>query len=48
VGRASNSKGAGIGIILTTPEGSIIEQSLILGFLASDNEAEYEAVLARL
>jgi len=48
VGRASNSKGVAIGIVLTTLEGSIIEQSFILGFLAFDNEAEYEVVLARL
>jgi len=40
--------GAGIGIVLTTPEGSIIEQSFTLGFPASNNEAEYEAVLAGL
>jgi len=38
----------GIGIVLTTPEGSIIEQSFTLGFPASNNEAEYEAVLAGL
>ena len=30
------------------PEGSIIEQSFIIGFPASNNEAEYEAVLAGL
>ena len=35
-------------IVLTTPEGSIIEQSFTLGFPASNNEAEYEAVLAGL
>ena len=42
----SNGKGAGIGIILVTPEGSIIEQSFTLGFPASNNEVEYEVVLA--
>ena len=45
---ASNNKGARIGIVLTTPEGSIIEQFFTLDFLASNNEAKYEAVLARL
>ena len=40
-----NSKGAGIKIVLATPEGSIIEQSFTLGFLASNNEAKYEAIL---
>ena len=43
-----NSMRAGIGIVLTTPEESIIEQFFTLDFLASNNEAEYEAVLARL
>ena len=45
---ASNSNGAGIGIVLTTPKGSIIEQSFTLGFSVSNNEAEYEAVLTGL
>ena len=40
--------GAGIDIVLTTPKESIIEQSFTLGFPASNNEAEYEAVLAEL
>ena len=40
--------GARIRIILVTTEGSIIEQSFTLGFLASNNEAEYKAVLAGL
>jgi len=40
--------GAGIGIVLTTPEGSIIEQSFTLGSPASNNEAEYGAILAGL
>jgi len=42
---ASNSNGAGIGIVLTTPKGSIIERSFTLDFSVSNNEAEYEAVL---
>ena len=40
--------GAGIGIVLTTPEGSIIEQSFTLGFPASNNEAEYKVALTGL
>ena len=48
VDRASNSKGENIEIILTTSEGSIVEQSFTLSFLASNNEVEYEAVLAGL
>ena len=45
---ASNSMWAGIEIVLTTPEGSIIKQSFTLSFSASKNEAEYEAVLVGL
>ena len=44
--RASNRKEAGIGIVLITPENLIMEKSLRLGFLATNNEAEYEALLA--
>jgi len=45
---ASNYLGVGIEIVLTIPEGSIIEQSLTLGFPTSNNEAEYETVLSGL
>ena len=40
--------GAGIKIVLTTLERSIIEQSFTLGFPVSNNKAEYEAVLVGL
>ena len=43
---ASNRKGAGVGIVLITPEKLIMEKSLRLGFPATNNEAEYEALLA--
>ncbi|XP_028084862.1 uncharacterized protein LOC114285981 [Camellia sinensis] len=45
---ASNRHGAGLGIVLTSPDGLIIEQAITLGFPASNNEAEYEALLAGL
>jgi len=45
---ASNSKGAGVGIVLVTPEGTILKQGIRLGFKASNNEAEYEALIAGL
>jgi len=45
---ASNSKKAGVGLVLTTPEGSIIEQSFTLRFSATNNEAEYDVVIAGL
>ena len=45
---ASNAQGSGSGLILTSPEGIDIEYALRFGFHASNNEAEYEAVIARL
>ena len=42
---ASNQKGAGVGLVLTSSETVIIEKSLRLGFLAMNNKAEYEALL---
>jgi len=40
--------GAGIKIVLVTPEGFIIEQAFTLGFPTSNNEAEYASVLIGL
>lgn len=34
-----------MGLVLISPEGIILEKSLRLGFLATNNEAEYEALL---
>nr|XP_023924870.1 uncharacterized protein LOC112036287 [Quercus suber] len=45
---ASSSQGAGTGIVIFSPEGIRLEHSFRLGFKASNNEAEYEALLARL
>ncbi|KAK3037797.1 hypothetical protein RJ639_030716 [Escallonia herrerae] len=39
---------SGSGIILISPEGFTIEYALRFGFQASNNEAEYEAFLARI
>ena len=47
VDETSNNKDSKIKIILTTPEGTIIEQPYTLGFLAANNEDEYEAVTER-
>ncbi|XP_075670457.1 uncharacterized protein LOC142640272 [Castanea sativa] len=41
----ANQRGSGIGLVLLSPEGLIFEKSLRLGFLATNNEAEYEALL---
>ncbi|XP_020232779.1 uncharacterized protein LOC109813072 [Cajanus cajan] len=45
---SSNSQGSGAGIILEGPTGLILEQSLRFSFKASNNQAEYEALLAGL
>ena len=41
----ANQRGSGVGLVLISPEKTIIEKSLKLGFLAINNEAEYEALL---
>ena len=48
VDEAANAQGSGVGLILTSPEGIDIEYALRFGFQASNNEAEYEVVIARL
>ena len=45
---ASNTQGSGAGLILTSPEGIDIEYALRFGFHTSNNEAEYEAIIAGL
>ena len=42
---ASNKKGSGVGLVLMSPEKVVIEKSLRLNFSATNNEAEYEALL---
>ena len=43
---ADNQKEAGIGIVLITPKNLIMDKSLQLGFLATNNETKYETLLA--
>ena len=45
---ASNAQGSGAGLILTSPERIDIEYALRFRFHASNNEVEYEAVIASL
>ena len=45
VDRAVNQKGFGVGLVLISPEKLVMEKSLRLGFLATNNETEYEALL---
>ena len=41
----ANQRGFRLGLVLISPEKVIIEKSLRLGFLAINNEAEYNALL---
>ncbi|XP_062102814.1 uncharacterized protein LOC133812978 [Humulus lupulus] len=45
---SSNTKGSGLGLVLTSPQGDVIEQAVRCGFKATNNEAEYEAMIAGL
>ena len=45
VDEASNQKGSGIGLVLTSPEKVIIEKSLRLDFSATNNEAKSKTLL---
>lgn len=45
---SSNSKGSGLGIVLTSPQGTQIERPIRCGFKTTNNEAEYEQFLAGL
>ena len=45
VDEADNQKGSGVGLVLISLEKLIVEKLLRLGFSATNNEAEYEALL---
>ncbi|CAL2239209.1 unnamed protein product [Prunus armeniaca] len=45
---SANQQGCGTGLVLTTPDGNKIEYALRFNFRTSNNEAEYEALLAGL
>ncbi|KAK1257983.1 hypothetical protein QJS04_geneDACA012730 [Acorus gramineus] len=45
---ASNRKGSGAGLILRSEDGFLFEHAIKLGFKASNNKAEYEALIAGL
>ena len=42
---SSNQQGSGVGIVLEGPNGVLIEQALRFAFKASNNQAEYEALI---
>ncbi|KAK0603822.1 hypothetical protein LWI29_009058 [Acer saccharum] len=45
---SSNTHGSGAGIVITTPEGDAVECAMRFDFKATNNQAEYEALLASL
>ena len=45
---ATNQRRSGMGLVLVSAEKITIEKSLRLDFLATNNEAEYEALLMRM
>ena len=45
---ASNTKGSRTEVVIITSDETVIEQSISLNFKTSNNETEYEAVLAGL
>ena len=45
---AANQKGSGVGLVVISPDKIIIEKSLRLGFSATNNKAEYEALLVEM
>jgi len=45
---SSSKQGSGVGIRLTSPRGEVLEQSFRLNFEATNNVAEYEALVAGL
>lgn len=44
----ANIHGAGAGIVLVSPGGTLHESAVSIGFLATNNEAEYEALIVGL
>ena len=42
---AANKRGSKVGLVVVSLEGVIIEKFLRLGFLATNNEAKYKALL---
>ncbi|KAL0439899.1 UNVERIFIED_CONTAM: hypothetical protein Slati_2472900 [Sesamum latifolium] len=45
VDASSTTQGSGAGIVITTPQGKDLEFAIKFGFKASNNEAEYEALV---
>ncbi|KAL0405125.1 UNVERIFIED_CONTAM: Ribonuclease HI [Sesamum latifolium] len=46
VDESSTTQGSGVGIVITSPQGKDLEFAVKFGFKASNNEAEYETLVA--
>ena len=46
IDEAANQRGSKMGLVVVSPEEMVIKKSLRLSFSATNNEAEYEALLA--
>ena len=46
--KSSNRQVGGVGIVVRSPERDEIECTVCLGFPTTNNEAEYEVLMARL
>ena len=45
---AANVRGTGLGIVLKSPQGDMIARAIRCDFRTTNNEAEYEALIAGL
>ncbi|XP_074305961.1 uncharacterized protein LOC141641189 [Silene latifolia] len=45
IDRASNARGTGVGLVLRSPKGDMMVQAVRCEFKATNNEAEYEALI---
>ena len=45
---SANHQGSGVGVLVISPQGDILQLAVRLNFRATNNEAEYEALLAGL
>lgn len=48
INESSNSKGSIVGIVIISPEGIIAKHVLRFEFLATNNKAKYETIIAGL
>ena len=45
---AANQRGSGVGVVIVSPDGIVLEKSFSLSFSTTNNEAKYEALWSGL